>query len=286
MKVVIQQVDMDTALTAFLRGVRPADEIVAVKEQASPEDLANPQVLCIEAGGSGQVHLNNFDHHNTALPLPPACRQALEVSSRDEPILRRLVDYVAAIDVAGPQALGPAPGFPTLSDVLSGIRLSIKDPVKQLEAGLLLFATVLREGLDPFGVVPGRPEWQGWIQAKRREDEGLARARAEAEIFVSRSGRKVGFLQTEYFGALGVLYDLGCEVAVAYNPRFTPPSGGEPIPKYTIGGNRLRVDHLLSFLNALEPGWGGLAHGTIIASPRTGSRLGPETLKQLVREHG
>jgi hypothetical protein len=286
MKVIIQQVDMDTALTAFIREVTPADEIVAVKEQASPEDLADPSVLCIEAGGSGQVERNNFDHHNTELPLPPACRQALEASGREDPALRRLVDYVAAIDAAGPQVLGPAPGFPTLSDVFSGMRLSIKDPVEQLKAGLTIFATVLREGLDPFGVMPEKPEWKNWIEAKRREDEGLAKARADAEVFVSHSGRKVGFLQTEYFGALGVLYELGCEVAIAYNPRFTPPSGGDPILKYTIGGNGVRVDHLLPVLNALEPGWGGPAHGTIIASPRTGSRLDPETVKQLVREHG
>jgi hypothetical protein len=39
-------------------------------------------------------------------------------------------------------------------------------------------------------------------------------------------------------------------------------------------------------LNALEPGWGGPAHGTIIASPRTGSSLEPTIVKRLVREHG
>jgi len=144
MKVIIQQVDMDTALTAFLRGVTPADEIVAVKEQASPDDLADPNTLCIEAGGSGQVDQNNFDHHNTELPLPPACRQTLEASTRAGPALCRLVDYVTAIDVAGPTALGPAPGFPTLSDVFSGMRLSLKDPVEQLKAGLTIFATVFR----------------------------------------------------------------------------------------------------------------------------------------------
>jgi hypothetical protein len=286
MRVVIEQVDMDTCLTGLILGVSAADRVEVVRGGACPQDLADPSVLCIEAGGSGQVDRSNFDHHNTSLPLAPACRQALEASGRDEPALRRLVDYVAAIDVAGPQALGPAPGFPTLADVFSGMRLSIKDPADQLKAGLTIFATVFREGLDPFGVMPERPEWKNWIEAKRREDEGLARARADAEVFASRSGRKVGFLQTEYFGALGVLYELGCEVAVAYNPRFTPPSGGEPIPKYTIGGNHgVRVDHLLPRLNALEPGWGGPAHGTIIASPRSGSRLDPNEVKELVRDH-
>jgi hypothetical protein len=286
MKVVIQQVDMDTALTAMILGVASTDEILISTHEASPEDLADPEVLCIEAGGSGQVALNNFDHHNTALPLPPACRQALEVSGRNDPALHRLVDYVATLDAAGPTGLGPSPGFPTLSDVFSGMRLTIKDPVEQLKAGLAIFATVLGEQLDPFGLMPEKPEWRGWIEAKRRNDEELARAAVEAEVFVSSSGIKVGFLQTDCVGALGALYGLGCEVAIAYNPRFSPPSGGEPIPKYTIGGNGVRVDHLLPHLNALEPGWGGPTHGTIIASPRTGSRLDPETVKQLVRQGG
>ncbi|MEM2001020.1 MAG: hypothetical protein QXT77_00040 [Candidatus Methanomethylicaceae archaeon] len=280
MKVVIQQVDMDTALTALICGVSAEDEIVVVRGGASPEDLADPSVLCIEAGGSGQVHLNNFDHHDTAEPLPPACRQALEASGKTDPALSRLVDYVAAIDERGPSGLGPHPGFPTLSDVFSGMRLSIKNPIEQLHAGLAILTTVLRENLDPFGRMPERPQWQEWIEARRREDEGLARARAEAEVFLAKSGKTVGFLQTEFIGALEVLYSLGCQIAIAYSPRF----GNPPIPKYTIAGKGVRVDHLLPFLNQLEPGWGGPAHGTIIGSPRTGSRLTPGMVKQLVKE--
>ncbi len=281
MRVVIQQVDMDTALTALICGVSTEDEIVVVRGEASPEDLADPSVLCIEAGGSGQVHLKNFDHHNTSELLPPACRQALEASGKTDPALTRLVDYVAAIDERGPSGLGPHPGFPTLSDVFSGMRLSIKNPVKQLHAGLAILNTVLQEKLDPFARMPERPEWREWIEARRREDEGLARARAEAEVFVSTSGKTVGFLQTEFIGALEVLYSLGCQIAIAYSPRFGDP----PIPKYTIAGNGVRVDHLLPFLNELEPGWGGPAHGTIVGSPRMGSQLDPKTVKHIAKEH-
>ncbi len=43
------------------------------------------------------------------------------------------------------------------------------------------------------------------------------------------------------------------------------------------------LEHLF---HTLESGWGGPAHGTIIASPRGGSRLDPEVVKRLVREKG
>ena len=288
MRVVIQQVDMDTCLTGLILGVSATDEVEVVRGGASPEDLADPGVVCIEAGGSGQVHLNNFDHHDTSLPLPPACLQALEASGQVDPALCRLVDYVATMDVAGPKPLRKmsGPGFPFLSDAFSGMRLCALRPVEQFRAGLAIFQTVLHEGLEPFGLMRERPEWRPYLEAKRRENEGITQARKDAKIFKARSGRRVGFLQTDLIGALGVLYGLGCEVVIAYSPRYSPPSGGEPIAKYTIGGNNgVRVDHLLRILNAREPGWGGPAHGTIIASPRIGSRLDLNEVKELVKEH-
>jgi len=80
MKVVIQQADLDTSLTALILGVSPDDEVVAVQAKAAPEDLAHRDVLCIECGGSGQTDLNNFDHHDSAVSLPPACRQAFAIT--------------------------------------------------------------------------------------------------------------------------------------------------------------------------------------------------------------
>lgn len=289
MRVVIQQVDMDTCLAAFVLGVSNQDQIEMVQGGAAPEDLADPSVLCIEAGGSGQVHLNNFDHHDTPLPLPPACRQALTAAGRIDPAICRLVDYAAVLDTAGPSALprSPEPGFPTLSSVFSGMRFFLeRDPKEQLRAGLAILGTVVEQGIDPFGLIPERPEWGAFLQAKRRERDAIEWVKAEAEIFSARSGRRVGFLQTDVKEAPGALYGLGCEIAVAYSPRFTPPSGGAPICKYTIAGNNgIRVDHLLPHLNALDPGWGGPAHGTIIGSPRRGTPLSPEAVKRIVADY-
>lgn len=79
---------------------------------------------------------------------------------------------------------------------------------------------------------------------------------------------------------MGALYELGCQVAIAFNLSFGKP----PVRKYTIGGNRVRVDGLLSVLNDLEPGWGGPAHGTIIGSPRGGTQLDIDRIIAIVQE--
>ena len=210
MRVIIQQVDLDTCLTALILGVSPDDEIIVVRSKAALEDLADPSVLCIECGGSGRVELNNFDHHDTAEELPPACRQAFEVQgdsrSRDEK-LARLVDYVSLLDTSGPEALKRVSGlkgaFPTLSDVFSGMRLLVKDPREQLIKGMEILRLVLERGLDPFGLMPELPEWCDYIQAKRRNDEELERAKAQARLFTTKGGLKAGYLKTNYFGALG-----------------------------------------------------------------------------------
>jgi hypothetical protein len=307
MRVIIQQVDMDSCLTGLILGVSAADQLEVVRGGASPEDLANPAALCIEAGGSGHGHLGNYDHHEAGGPSASACRQAWDVHGMNRvagftirgghAAVERLVLYVEIVDTAGPTDLPPvaspvesrppAPGFPTLSALFSGMRLYLRDrPVDQFLGGLAILQVVLEEGLDPFGLMPERPEWRDFLNAKRRNTEGIAQAKAHAEVFAARSGRSVGFLQTDFIGALGALYALGCEIAIAYSPRYDPPSGGDPVPKYSISGrNGLRVDRLLPHLNALEPGWGGPAHGTIIASPRVGSWLFPREVTRVVVEY-
>ncbi len=280
-KAVIQQVDLDTACTAWLLRVTPRTPVEAVVQRASEDDLADPEVLCIECGGSGEVARGNFDHHDTDRALPPACRQALAVGPwREDPRARRLVDYVAAIDLRDKVTLGTPPPFPSLSQVFSGMRLTVADPVAQLRAGIAILDAVVHEGWDPFGTLPQRPEWAPWLAAVRREEERLAEALAGARYFTTRGGLKAGYVESEAVGALSALYAQGCRVAIACHPRFGP----RRVRKYTIGGDGIRVDGLLPRLNALEPGWGGPAHGTVIGSPRVGSRLKQGVVSGLVRE--
>lgn len=280
MKVIIHEVDMDAALTAFILGVSSNDEIMVVDGWASSEELTDPQIICIEVGGSGEVDKNNFDHHNTNLDLPPACVQAFKVKEGPEE-LGRLVDYVATIDV-DPTRLPklPGDGVPTLSYVFSGMRLLIKEPREQLFRGIEIFEKVLKMGIDPFGLMPNVPEWKEYIKIKEKQRNDIERAKKDAEIFVSKSGLKVGYLETNFIGAPGALYQLGCQVAIAYNPKF----GNPPRPKFTISGNGVRVDSLLSLFNKLEAGWGGPSHGTIIGSPREGTKLKIREIIKIVKD--
>ena len=284
MKVIFQQVDLDTCLTALLLGVTKDDELCCRRGEAIPEELADSGVLCIEAGGSGQVERNNFDHHDTADALPSACVQAYESVGRPRHLpetgkLKPLVEYVACIDQAA-NSLSPIQGH-TLSGVFSGMRLAVRDPARQMRAGLGLLRTVLTEGIDPYGAMPARPEWRDYIAAKEADQRGLAEIERKATFHQSRQGRRVGYVETAFVGALGALYQQGCAIAVAYNRGFGDP----PIKKYTIGGNDVRVASLLPFLTQQEAGWGGPAHGTILGSPRTGSALRPEQVVALVLEH-
>jgi hypothetical protein len=306
-KVIIQKVDLDTALTALICGVSALDEIIVSRGDAACEDLADPDVLCIEAGGSGKVHLNNFDHHNEGSQLPASCEQAFRVhhtgnvpspsplprwgggQGEEGPSpLARLVDYVAMLDCR-PQELAarqPKPAFPTLSAVFSGMLLTEKSPREQLLKGMAILQTVLDRGLDPFGTMPvlspaegpELPEWKPWIEAKRQNDEAVRAAQDNADYFVTAGGLRAAFLESSFIGGIGALYAKGCRVVVMYNPCF----GAPPVPKFTIAGNGVRMDGLLPELNRLEPGWGG--RETIIGSPRTGSRLEPATVRKLVAQ--
>ena len=128
--------------------------------------------------------------------------------------------------------------------------------------------------------MPPRPAWQVYADAHRRERAALAALLDTAERFPTAGGRTAGYLRTDRIGALRALYRSGYDVAIAYAPAFRPPAGGAPIRKFTIAGR----DGLLGPLAEREPGWGGPAHGTIIASPRRGTDLAPAEIKRLVRE--
>jgi hypothetical protein len=284
-RVVVQKVDLDTALTAWLLGVTEGDTIVVVRDRADPRDLADPGVLCIECGGSGQVGQNNFDHHDTDEPLPPACVQAYAVAPADRrgEAAARLVEYVAAVDVGNPDASRAGRGV-GLSDIFSGMLLTTRDAREQLLRGLRIIEEVVQGRLDPYGPLPDLPGWREYLEAKRRNVEEIEKALEHCLLFTTDGGRRAGFVQSDTVGVLGALYGLGCDIAIAFSPNFRTGSGAV-IPKYTVGGNGVRVDVLLPHLNAVDPGWGGPSHGTVIGSPRLGSRLPPERVIEIVRTH-
>ncbi|MCK4732381.1 MAG: hypothetical protein KAT65_07980 [Methanophagales archaeon] len=275
-EILFSKVDMDTCLTAFILGVSDADEVIAIREEAEEKYLNDPGVICIEIGGSGTPHLNNFDHHNFEGEIGTACEQAYHKKETEGEALKRLVDYVSAVDM-NPKSLLPK-DFPTLSDVFSGMLLTYKDPKEELFKGMEIFQVVLDKKLDPFDTMPSLPEWAGYIKAKRKNDLEVKEAVKKAYFVSSKSGLKIGYVKATVFGVIGELYDLGCDIVVAYNPEYGMPQ----VRKFTIAGKEIHVEHLVTYFNELESGWGG--RKTIIGSPRKGSTLSLEEVVEIVKE--
>lgn len=307
----VGKIDLDTCGAALLLGVSREDEVVAVRGNASPEDLANAEVICIEVGGSGQVGQKNFDHHAVRGPVSSASLQVLletslpslskdlDYSGRcgDETFLpgihykgkwlgqvSKVVNYIHILDTQGPEALRQRTGgveFPTLSDVFAGMLLTERNPVEQLHKGIEILRSVAEtEGQcqDPFGTIRG---FDAYAEAKTENNRQIAKALEQAQFATTQAGRKLGYLVTDFFGAPGALYGVGAEIVVAYSPQFGDP----PVPKFTIAGNGIKVDAALPALNALEEGWGGPATGTILGSPRSGSSLTLEQVIEMVKTH-
>lgn len=278
MKVIIAKPDLDTCLTGLILGVGPGDEVVAVRGNASSADLDDPEVLCIEVGGAGQVDRCNFDHHDTETYFPPACSQAyLHAGTKDER-LARLVQYVSMVDENSKDH--PPVSFPSLSNLFSGMLFVEKGAVVQFHAGIILLQAVLDKVFDPFGTLPVLPEWEPYITAKLGNQERLAEMLSHAEYHTSRSGLQIGYSEHDAIGGIGALYQQGCHVVILLSEQFGDP----PIRKFTIAGNRLSVGHLAPFFEELEAGWGG--RQTILGSPRDkDSRLSKDQVLAIVKEH-
>ena len=300
-RVQVGKIDLDTCGTAFLLGVTREDEVKVVRGDASPQDLADPSVICIEVGGSGRVDQNNWDHHAAGGPQDSATLQAWWSLGQDAAMAKlaqwagwdvyashaaigalrselRLVEYIHLLDTQGPEALRRRTGgdvvFPTLSDCFAGmLLLTAREPsVEQLHKGVELLQSVLEAGQDPFGTICG---FDSYAEAKRVNNAQIAKAVEMAQWTTTQAGRKLGYMEADLFGAPGALSGVGAEIVVVFNPTF----GNPPAPKFTIAGNGIKVDAALPELNALEQGWGGPATGTILGSPRGGSSL---TLKEVV----
>lgn len=280
------KVDLDTVGSAYLLGVTREDQVVVVKSgKAEPSDLADPNVVCIEVGGSGQIHLNNYDHHESGGPTRSAMWQTWEKLGKPAAV-KRIVEYIDVLDTKGPQELekfgavrkGPEDESPRrfLSDVFAGILLLERDPVEQLHRGIQLLRDVVEKGLDPF--VDEIPGYDTEVQAKAENARQVRIAVESARWEVSSKGLCVAILETQFPGATGALYGAGAEIVVLLNPNFNG------VRKFTIGGNGVRVDAVLPKLNSLEPGWGGPATGTILGSPREGSKLSLKEVSRIVLE--
>lgn len=244
-----------------------------------PDDLADPAVVCIEAGGSGQAYLNNFDHHDSLRYFPPACRQSFDARGDKSTGLERLVEYVCQVDERrGPSRLAP---FPSLSNIFSGMLLTVRDPMEQFFSGMRLLSEVLDRNIDPWESMPDLPDWRPYLKAKEENARRVAELLRNAAIFKAADGSLIGYAASSEegetpVGGIGALYARGCDVVVLYAPFF----GFMKERKFTIAGNDRRVSHLLPHLLKHEAGWGG--RESIIGSPRSGSRLSESFVLEVV----
>lgn len=278
MRYIFQKPDMDTVLTALLLGCLETDDLICVEDQASKQSLDNPNVYCIECGGSGQVELGNFDHHNTNLDLPPACVQAFLHREVNDPFLERLVRYVAGVD-SGERAQGDYNHF-GLSSLYSGMRLVHQNLFEQFWVGLEMLRCFSSQEINPGGSIPFLSKWQSYREAKERQQKDLEKDIQRVEIFMTHSGIKGGFLESTNPGIHGLLRGLGCQISIAQG------LGGERKLKlfYTISGFRINLSSLMKEIGKYEQGWGGHAQGGIIGSPRVGTRLKKDQLIKIVSE--
>jgi len=196
-----------------------------------------------------------------------------------------LVRYIDLLDRFGPESLRASRReevFPALSDVFAGMILTTREPVEQFHQGVKMLQEVVHRGIHSFGRMPVEEihEWTTYAETKAENNRQVAKAMESAQWGTTASGRKLGYLETNFFGAPGALYGRGAEIVVAFAPQF----GNPPVPKFTVAGNGIRVDMVLQRLNELEPGWGGPPTGTIIGSPREGSRLSLEEVVAVVKE--
>ncbi|QTA81761.1 Uncharacterized protein dnl_41100 [Desulfonema limicola] len=275
MKIIIQKPDLDTCLTGFILGVKFTDQVVVSKGEALPADISNPCVLCIEAGGSGLVHLNNFDHHNTDIYLPPACKQAFDYKKLDDPMLAELTRYVCLVDEA--VKIEPPIDFPSLSNLFSGMLFTVSDPLEQFFSGMEMFNRVLIEKINPFGTVPDIDEWKGFRQAKEEHIKKLNNMSNKGVFYVSNTGLRIGFIETDLImGGRGFLYANNCDAVILHNPAFGLP----PMSKYTIISKDLSLGAVKQAFDKIEPGWGG--HDTILGSPIIGTILDNDQVIKVV----
>lgn len=293
-EVLFGKVDLDTLTTVLVLGLNPGTvAFKAVRGSASGAALADKSVVAIEVGGSGRTAENNFDHHSsepqvTGCMSLSSCAQALER-------LARLVRYVDELDRGVRRAEHiENGGFPSLSQLISGMLLVVKDPEERMEKGLEILRAVLQSGVDPYGsmesMLEAVPQAGLYARTKREHDRQFELVCADATWFTTKGGHKLAVVETSWIGAPAALYGKGATIVIALNPAMRKRSGDETYRKFTIAVNSSEVQGLTVFpvlkeLTKLEEGWGGPNHGGICGSPvDKDSSLSMDTLVDIVTE--
>jgi len=282
MKFVFKKPDMDTVLAAMILGFNESkDDLILTNSEIQAEVLADKEIFCIECGGSGQLNLKNFDHHDPFIVLPCACVQAYLWKKNLNNVVYNLVKYVQYVDEGlKKQYKHNNESEISLSGIYSGMRLKYKKSlIMQFNKGIELFKTICQKQINPWKPLPKLYEWNDYITLKKIQLKVLDNYLRQAEFFYTFSGIKFGFLTAPTPGIHGLLRRAGCSISIAsglysYNNNMY----------YSISSDDLNISYILSDLLILEKGWGGPSNGRIIASPQHGSLLPKQKIINIVKE--
>jgi len=318
------KVDLDTCGAAFVLGFNPkVDEVkVVLSSQASKEDLANPDVICIEVGGSGRVAEGNFDHHDSDGPASSAIWQAAVSIFGQRP---RCQD-VDACDEGSKKCTGRKPAYSYCylygencfflrDEILYNMILYIDEidihgPDRSREFGSPLmgyfpFLSDVFAGMLLLEPDPKRQFIHGvYILSKvykcnLKADEVMPQL-PEWDAWIQAKQKNDGELRRALQDAVWDQTSSGLRLGILETRYIGAPgtlygAGAQVvvalnpdlkgIRKFTVAGNDIRVDAVLPLLQKLETGWGGPATGTIVGSPRDrDSKLSLEQVVQIVKE--
>ena len=281
--------DLDCMVAGALAGVDPQVHTILPMPNTRTEEgrallaqyLADPDVLCLETGGSGQVDLNNFDHHDPEGPDKSATLQVWEALGSPEE-LRALVIFVDTLDRIGPEALGSKRPNVSFTNVVAGLLLIASDTKMPVEELVTRFnevvKSVLEYGKDPYGEFTSegidQQRFDAYVAKKRLEDQLAEEAAKNIYHVELPSGGVIAVLESNYRGATGACYNSGTNVHYCLCIADDFMHTGKR--KVTAGVNTKvhpdgSVTDFLNAINAIEEGAGGPPNGKV-----GGSKLGTE----------
>ncbi len=271
--IVIHKIDLDTVLATLLYTANKPCTPLCLSGSASSAQLRSRDYVCIECGGSGQIDRLNFDHHHPDQFFPPACRQVYDYFQQKTVYMDQLVTYACEVDECRCQVQGE---HPSLSNMFSGMLLTIPDNPNRLRVGQRMLHECITEEIDPYSISPLPLAWLNFHKAKIDANENLAEDMRYTKFYTTARGSRIGYLQSQYPGGSKTLYNRGCDIVILHRKDYPR----KHLHQYTIGTQYIPLAEVIEAMNKREEGWGGRAN--IIGSPYVGSELTPATVIQTV----
>lgn len=282
----IGKLDLDSMFAVWLMFRSPSGkEAIRVHycSGTAPEnELKDPRQACFEAGSlmnpEKDAAKNNFDEHvpagsNMNLARPSSSRQVFaRVIRMEEYVMQSDGSECGKYNFLEMSQMVHQKEYISLAQLISGLKLVVKEPAAVLENACSVFTAVLQTGIDPFGnmlpildMIPGA--WD-WAKEKWRHEKGFGSVLSKSIWYKTRTGKKLAVIVSCKVGTPGKLYGLGADFVIALNPCMEVSGKRVGVRKFTVAGNGgLLVKNAIDALSQLESGWGYKDTGGIGGSP-------------------